>query len=164
MFLQQRTWSPFCRLVMYKIKTLPFEDQRAAATTATAAVCRNLPLNVSHRETSTFWVSFWDVCSRVAKVAKLEPHPKRLAHVAWYVEALTFNSIYCHLPADYLSTLSMSSTSLGSDCEQTGPDSVLWGSAVDFRRGDTKGMLSKVQPRLIPSVCDQIKCASKFSR
>lgn len=62
MFLQQRTWSPFCRLVMaslYKIKTLPFEDQRAAATTATAAACRNLPLNVSHRETSTFWVSFW---------------------------------------------------------------------------------------------------------
>lgn len=48
--------------------------------------------------------------------------------------------------ADYLSTLSMSSTSLGSDCELTGLDSVLWSSAVELRRGDTKGMLLKVQP------------------
>ncbi|XP_056232964.1 rho guanine nucleotide exchange factor 28-like isoform X2 [Seriola aureovittata] len=45
---------------------------------------------------------------------------------------------------DYLSTLSMSSTSLGSDTELTGPDSVLWSSAVDLRRGDTKGTLLKV--------------------
>ncbi|XP_075889377.1 rho guanine nucleotide exchange factor 28-like isoform X3 [Nelusetta ayraudi] len=45
---------------------------------------------------------------------------------------------------DYLSTLSISSTSLGSDSEQAGPDGVLWGSAVDFRRGENKGMLSKV--------------------
>ncbi|XP_029366148.1 rho guanine nucleotide exchange factor 28-like isoform X2 [Echeneis naucrates] len=43
---------------------------------------------------------------------------------------------------DYLSTLSMSSTSLGSDTELQ--DSVLWGSAVDLRRGDTRGTLLKV--------------------
>lgn len=48
--------------------------------------------------------------------------------------------------ADYLSTLSMSSTSLGSDSELTGMDSVLWSSAVELRRGDTKGTLLKVQP------------------
>ncbi|XP_075994725.1 rho guanine nucleotide exchange factor 28-like isoform X2 [Genypterus blacodes] len=41
---------------------------------------------------------------------------------------------------DYLSTLSMSSTSLDS----TGTDSMLWSSAVDLRRGDTKGTLLKV--------------------
>ncbi|XP_032372098.1 rho guanine nucleotide exchange factor 28 isoform X4 [Etheostoma spectabile] len=45
---------------------------------------------------------------------------------------------------DYLSTLSMSSTSLGSDSELTGLDSVLWSSAVELRRGDTKGTLLKV--------------------
>ncbi|GAA6226441.1 rho guanine nucleotide exchange factor 28-like [Lates japonicus] len=45
---------------------------------------------------------------------------------------------------DYLSTLSMSSTSLGSDTELSGLDSVLWSSAVELRRGDTKGTLSKV--------------------
>lgn len=48
--------------------------------------------------------------------------------------------------ADYLSTLSMSSTSLGSDSELTGLDSVLWSSAVELRRVDTKGTLLKVQP------------------
>ncbi|XP_040899034.1 rho guanine nucleotide exchange factor 28-like isoform X1 [Toxotes jaculatrix] len=45
---------------------------------------------------------------------------------------------------DYLSTLSMSSTSLGSDTELTGLDSALWSSAVELRRGDTKGTLLKV--------------------
>ncbi|XP_049907349.1 rho guanine nucleotide exchange factor 28-like isoform X2 [Epinephelus moara] len=45
---------------------------------------------------------------------------------------------------DYLSTLSMSSTSLGSDNELTGMDSLLWSSAVELRRGDTKGTLLKV--------------------
>ncbi|XP_029961075.1 rho guanine nucleotide exchange factor 28-like isoform X1 [Salarias fasciatus] len=45
---------------------------------------------------------------------------------------------------DYLSTLSMSSTSLGSDSELTGLDSALWGSAVELRKGDTKGTLLKV--------------------
>ncbi|XP_018528333.1 LOW QUALITY PROTEIN: rho guanine nucleotide exchange factor 28-like [Lates calcarifer] len=45
---------------------------------------------------------------------------------------------------DYLSTLSMSSTSLGSDTELSGLDSVLWSSAVELRRGDTKGTLLKV--------------------
>ncbi|XP_040010974.1 rho guanine nucleotide exchange factor 28-like isoform X3 [Xiphias gladius] len=44
----------------------------------------------------------------------------------------------------YLSTLSMSSTSLGSDTELTGLDSVLWSSAVELRKGDTKGTLLKV--------------------
>ncbi|XP_029018307.1 rho guanine nucleotide exchange factor 28-like isoform X3 [Betta splendens] len=44
---------------------------------------------------------------------------------------------------DYLSTLSMSSTSLGSDSELTGFDSVLWSSAVELRRGDTKATLLK---------------------
>ncbi|XP_069563971.1 rho guanine nucleotide exchange factor 28-like isoform X1 [Brachyistius frenatus] len=45
---------------------------------------------------------------------------------------------------DYLSTLSMSSTSLGSDCELAGSDNVLWSSAVELRKGDTKGTLLKV--------------------
>ncbi|XP_067377361.1 rho guanine nucleotide exchange factor 28-like isoform X2 [Channa argus] len=45
---------------------------------------------------------------------------------------------------DYLSTLSMSSTSLGSDCDSTGLDSVLWSSAVELRRGDTKATMLKV--------------------
>lgn len=48
--------------------------------------------------------------------------------------------------ADYLSTLSISSTSLGSDSELPGLDSVLWSSAVELRRGDTKGTLLKVRP------------------
>ncbi|XP_060927608.1 rho guanine nucleotide exchange factor 28-like isoform X5 [Limanda limanda] len=46
---------------------------------------------------------------------------------------------------DYLSTLSMSSTSLGSDSELTGGlDGVLWSSAVELRRGDNKGTMLKV--------------------
>ncbi|XP_068616933.1 rho guanine nucleotide exchange factor 28-like [Brachionichthys hirsutus] len=45
---------------------------------------------------------------------------------------------------DYLSTLSMSSTSLGSDPELMGMDSVLWNSAIELRRGDNTGMLLKV--------------------
>ncbi|XP_069379579.1 rho guanine nucleotide exchange factor 28-like isoform X4 [Paralichthys olivaceus] len=45
---------------------------------------------------------------------------------------------------DYLSTLSMSSTSLGSDTELTGLDGVLWSSAVELRRGDNKGTMLKV--------------------
>lgn len=45
---------------------------------------------------------------------------------------------------DYLSTLSMSSTSLGSDSELTGLDSALWSSTVELRKGDTKGTLLKV--------------------
>ncbi|XP_029998419.1 rho guanine nucleotide exchange factor 28-like isoform X2 [Sphaeramia orbicularis] len=45
---------------------------------------------------------------------------------------------------DYLSTLSMSSTSLGSDSELTGLDGVSWSSAAELRRGDTKGTLLKV--------------------
>ncbi|XP_042277469.1 rho guanine nucleotide exchange factor 28-like isoform X2 [Thunnus maccoyii] len=45
---------------------------------------------------------------------------------------------------DYLSTLSMSSTSLGSDSELTGLDGVLWSSAVELRRGDTKETMLKV--------------------
>ncbi|KAM8761173.1 rho guanine nucleotide exchange factor 28-like isoform 2-T2 [Acanthopagrus schlegelii] len=45
---------------------------------------------------------------------------------------------------DYLSTLSMSSTSLGSDSELTGLDSALWSSAIELRRGDNKGTFLKV--------------------
>ncbi|XP_060894543.1 rho guanine nucleotide exchange factor 28-like isoform X1 [Labrus mixtus] len=45
---------------------------------------------------------------------------------------------------DYLSTLSMSSTSLGSDSELMGMDSVLWSSAAELKSGDTKGTLFKV--------------------
>ncbi|XP_037536841.1 rho guanine nucleotide exchange factor 28 [Nematolebias whitei] len=45
---------------------------------------------------------------------------------------------------DYLSTLSMSSASLGSDNELTGLDSVSWSSAVELRKRDSKGMLLKV--------------------
>ncbi|XP_035495943.2 rho guanine nucleotide exchange factor 28 isoform X3 [Scophthalmus maximus] len=44
----------------------------------------------------------------------------------------------------YLSTLSMSSTSLGSDTELTGLDGVPCSPAVELRRGDTKGTLLKV--------------------
>ncbi|XP_074526149.1 rho guanine nucleotide exchange factor 28-like isoform X3 [Halichoeres trimaculatus] len=45
---------------------------------------------------------------------------------------------------DYLSTLSMSSTSLGSESELTGMDSALWSSGAELRRGDNKGTLLKV--------------------
>ncbi|XP_061623504.1 rho guanine nucleotide exchange factor 28-like isoform X4 [Phyllopteryx taeniolatus] len=45
---------------------------------------------------------------------------------------------------DYLSTLSMSSTSLGSDSEGTGMDGVLWRSAAEPKKGDTKDTLFKV--------------------
>ncbi|KAM4578693.1 rho guanine nucleotide exchange factor 28-like [Fundulus diaphanus] len=45
---------------------------------------------------------------------------------------------------DYLSTLSMSSNSLGSDSELAGMDNASWSSAVDLRKGDTKGTLLKV--------------------
>ncbi|XP_063345271.1 rho guanine nucleotide exchange factor 28-like isoform X2 [Pelmatolapia mariae] len=42
---------------------------------------------------------------------------------------------------DYLSTLSMSSTSLGSDSELAGMDNSLWSSAVELRKGENKGTL-----------------------
>ncbi|XP_026177143.1 rho guanine nucleotide exchange factor 28-like isoform X1 [Mastacembelus armatus] len=45
---------------------------------------------------------------------------------------------------DYLSTLSMSSTSVGSDSELTGLDSVLCSSSLEQRRGDTRATLLKV--------------------
>ncbi|XP_039476662.1 rho guanine nucleotide exchange factor 28-like isoform X1 [Oreochromis aureus] len=45
---------------------------------------------------------------------------------------------------DYLSTLSMSSTSLGSDSELAGMDNSLWSSAVELRKGENKGTLVKV--------------------
>lgn len=54
--------------------------------------------------------------------------------------------------ADYLSTLSMSSTSLGSDSELTGMDGTLWGSAGELRRADSKGTLFKVRPLEFPTV------------
>ncbi|XP_023814687.1 rho guanine nucleotide exchange factor 28 isoform X2 [Oryzias latipes] len=44
---------------------------------------------------------------------------------------------------DYLNTLSMSSTSLGSDSESAGLDNVSWSPASEFRKGD-KGTLLKV--------------------
>lgn len=53
--------------------------------------------------------------------------------------------------ADYLSTLSMSSTSLGSDSELTGMDGTLWGSAGELRRADSKGTLFKVRPMEFPT-------------
>lgn len=53
--------------------------------------------------------------------------------------------------ADYLSTLSMSSTSLGSDSELTGMDGTLWGSAGELRRADSKGTLFKVCPPEFPT-------------
>uniref|UniRef100_UPI003AAAB36D rho guanine nucleotide exchange factor 28-like n=1 Tax=Centroberyx gerrardi TaxID=166262 RepID=UPI003AAAB36D len=45
---------------------------------------------------------------------------------------------------DYLSTLSVSSTSLVSDSEWTGPDGPLWSSAAELTRGDTNGTQLKV--------------------
>ncbi|XP_077378766.1 rho guanine nucleotide exchange factor 28-like isoform X2 [Festucalex cinctus] len=45
---------------------------------------------------------------------------------------------------DYLSTLSMSSTSLGSDSEGVGMDGVLWSSSSEPKKGDTKETLFKV--------------------
>lgn len=73
-----------------------------------------------------------------------------------FMDVLSATLYYVHHPlffaptADYLSTLSMSSTSLGSDTELTGQDSALWSSAVDLRRGDTKGTLLKVQSLYFP--------------
>ncbi|XP_061585473.1 rho guanine nucleotide exchange factor 28-like isoform X2 [Cololabis saira] len=45
---------------------------------------------------------------------------------------------------DYLSTLSMSSTSLGSDSELAGVENVSWSSAVELRKEDSQGTLLKV--------------------
>ncbi|XP_016532633.1 rho guanine nucleotide exchange factor 28-like isoform X5 [Poecilia formosa] len=45
---------------------------------------------------------------------------------------------------DYLSTLSISSNSLGSDSELAGLESASWSSAVEIRKGDAKGTLLKV--------------------
>ncbi|XP_061672064.1 rho guanine nucleotide exchange factor 28-like isoform X2 [Syngnathoides biaculeatus] len=45
---------------------------------------------------------------------------------------------------DYLSTLSMSSTSLGSDSEGTAMDGVVWRSPPKTKKGDTKDTLFKV--------------------
>ncbi|KAM6930890.1 LOW QUALITY PROTEIN: rho guanine nucleotide exchange factor 28-like [Xenentodon cancila] len=45
---------------------------------------------------------------------------------------------------DYLSTLSMSSTSLGSDSELAGVENVSWSSAVELRKEDGQGTLLKV--------------------
>ncbi|XP_057687797.1 rho guanine nucleotide exchange factor 28 isoform X1 [Corythoichthys intestinalis] len=45
---------------------------------------------------------------------------------------------------DYLSTLSVSSNSLGSDSEGTGMDGVLWTSAAELKKADTKETLLKV--------------------
>jgi len=46
--------------------------------------------------------------------------------------------------ADYLSTLSMSSASPGSDSELTGLDCSPWSPAAEPRRGDAKVTLLKV--------------------
>ncbi|XP_038133207.1 rho guanine nucleotide exchange factor 28-like isoform X1 [Cyprinodon tularosa] len=45
---------------------------------------------------------------------------------------------------DYLSTLSISSNSLGSDCELAAMDNTTWSSAVELKKGETKGTLLKV--------------------
>ncbi|XP_077456768.1 rho guanine nucleotide exchange factor 28 isoform X7 [Stigmatopora argus] len=45
---------------------------------------------------------------------------------------------------DYLSTLSISSNSLGSDSEGTGMDGIFWGSAAEPNKADTKETLLKV--------------------
>lgn len=139
--LQQRTWSPSCRLEMpslYKVKALLSEDQRAAATTATAAASRSLPLNVSHKHTFNIWKSFCDDTTSIL----VNWSPQICAGQA---VTLTWALFPVHVAtADYLSTLSMSSTSLGSDSELTGLDSALWSSAVELRRGDNKGTLLKV--------------------
>ncbi|XP_043967627.1 rho guanine nucleotide exchange factor 28-like isoform X4 [Gambusia affinis] len=45
---------------------------------------------------------------------------------------------------DYLSTLSISSNSLGSDSELAGMESASWSSAVELRKGEAKGTLLKV--------------------
>lgn len=53
------------------------------------------------------------------------------------------SDFYMHA-ADYLSTLSISSNSLGSDSELAGMESASWSSAVELRKGDSKGTLLKV--------------------
>lgn len=83
----------------------------------------------------------WHCCSHTTQSLTMQVH-----HIAWYVRAVTFTSSFLVATADYLSTLSMSSTSLGSDSEPTGMDCVLWSSAVELKRGDTKGTLLKVHP------------------
>ncbi|XP_053726398.1 rho guanine nucleotide exchange factor 28-like isoform X2 [Synchiropus splendidus] len=45
---------------------------------------------------------------------------------------------------DYLSTLSVSSTSLASEGDLTGLDGVMWSSGAELRRGDAKDTLHKV--------------------
>ncbi|XP_028313645.1 rho guanine nucleotide exchange factor 28-like isoform X3 [Gouania willdenowi] len=45
---------------------------------------------------------------------------------------------------DYLSTLSMSSASLGSDSESAGLDSAVWSCVTEPRKGDNKGNILKV--------------------
>ncbi len=129
-----------------KVRALLSEDQRAAATTATAAASTSLHLNVSHRDSvsACLFVKFvlksasMPTCY-LTKVDKL--------HFVCAVHDISLGlSSALVATADYLSTLSVSSTSLGSDSELTGPDSLLWSSAVELRRGDTKGTLLKVQP------------------
>lgn len=123
---------------LYKVKALLSEDQRAAATTATAAASRSLPLNVSHKHTQNILKSFCDNTTPI--LVNCNPHicAGQAVTLTWALSSVPVAT------ADYLSTLSMSSTSLGSDSELTGLDSALWSSAVELRRGDNKGTLLKV--------------------
>lgn len=72
--------------------------------------------------------------------------PAEVSLITVLLEHLQYLSLSAFLvaTADYLSTLSMSSTSLGSDSELTGMDSALWGAAGELRRVDSKGTLFKV--------------------
>lgn len=98
-----------------------------------AAASRSLPLSVGLTLTPSFWKSFettnfWHFHGFV---------------IGSFLQLISTTS--CSIAtADYLSTLSLSSTSLGSDSEMTGLDNAVWSSAVELKKGDSKGTLSKV--------------------
>lgn len=105
-------------------------------------------------------------CRRTSRLQLQQPRQQHtgISFWTWAAETHTFSDFWfcwsrlCHCDiylslsaflvatADYLSTLSMSSTSLGSDSELAGMDSTLWSSAGELRRVDSKGTLLKVRP------------------
>lgn len=119
-----------------------------------------------HSAEPWFWSGSELSCGRTSRLQLQQPRQQHtgISFWTWAAERWTFSifwfcwsrlhhcDIYLSLSAflvataDYLSTLSMSSTSLGSDSELTGMDSTLWSSAGELRRVDSKGTLFKVRP------------------
>lgn len=123
------------------------------------------------------WWPLWSEpelsCGRTSRLQLQQPRQQHtgISFWTWAAETRTFSlfwlcwiwlcccdvclslSPFLFAAADYLSTLSMSSTSLGSDSELTGMDSTLWGSAGELRRVDSKGTLFKVRPLCFLTAC-----------